>query len=53
MEEAIIGRELTEETISDAEEAVVRGAEPMSQNEYKIALFKGVISEELRAIKEA
>ncbi len=52
-EEAVIGKELTDETIARAAEAAVEGAEPMSENGYKIPLFKGVVIEELRAIRDA
>jgi xanthine dehydrogenase YagS FAD-binding subunit len=47
VEQAIIGRALTEETISAAAEAAVEGAEPLSQNGYKVPLLKGVVREEL------
>jgi xanthine dehydrogenase YagS FAD-binding subunit len=50
VEEAIIGRKLDPQTIDQAAEAVVRNAEPMEQNGYKIPLFKAVITEELEAI---
>lgn len=47
VEETIIGRHLNAETIEKAVEAVVQGARPLSQNAYKLPLFKGVIREEL------
>ena len=51
VEKAIVGAELTDDAIAKASEAVVDGAEPMSGNGYKIPLFKGVIAEELRAVR--
>jgi xanthine dehydrogenase YagS FAD-binding subunit len=47
VEKAIIGKALNEETISAAAEAAVEGAEPLSQNGYKVPLLKGVVREEL------
>jgi xanthine dehydrogenase YagS FAD-binding subunit len=50
VEEAITGKPLDSKTIADAAEAVVKDAEPLSKNEYKIPLFKAVIEEELSKI---
>ena len=50
VEEVIVGQRLDEATIAKASEAVVKNAEPLDKNGYKIPLFKGVIREELQAI---
>lgn len=49
-ENAIVGRKLDEQTIAVAANAAVKDAEPLSDNAYKIPLFKGTIEEELTAI---
>jgi len=46
-EQAIRGRELDAKVIADAAQAAVAGAEPLEKNGYKIALFQGVMEEEL------
>ena len=51
VEKAIRGRRLDEATIADAARAVVDYADPFPGNTYKLGLFKGVIEEELRAIR--
>lgn len=48
-EDAILGRPLDESTAAKAAEAVMKGARPLGQNEYKIDLFKGLLMEELTA----
>lgn len=50
VEEIIIGQQLDEAIIAKASEAVVKNAEPLDKNGYKIPLFKGVMQEELQAI---
>jgi len=50
VEEAIRGRRLDGQTLADAAQAAVEGADPLPGNTYKIDLFKGVIREELAAI---
>lgn len=50
VEKVITGQRLDPQIIDRAAEAVVRNAEPMEQNGYKIPLFKAVIAEELQAI---
>jgi len=50
-EEALIGRHLTDETIRDAAQATTEGAEPMSQNGYKVDLLRGVVAEALRRLR--
>lgn len=50
VEEAIIGRRLDAETVTRAAAAAVNNAQPLKQNSYKIALFRGMMEEELTAI---
>ena len=50
VEEAIVGRRLNAATVERASEAVVRNAEPLNHNGYKIPLFQGLIEEELMKI---
>jgi xanthine dehydrogenase YagS FAD-binding subunit len=50
-EKVIIGRRLDNKTITEAAQAAIEGAEPMSGNAYKLHLFKGIIEEELAAIR--
>ena len=50
VEDAIRGRRLEGQTLEDAAQAAVEGADPLPGNTYKIDLFKGVIREELAAI---
>lgn len=49
-EEAVRGRVLDDETLTLAAEAVVRGAEPLEHNGYKVPLFAGLIRDELAAL---
>jgi len=51
IEEAVTGSKLDMATIKAAAEASVAGAEPLSMNGYKIALFKGLVAEQLEAIR--
>lgn len=53
VEEAIRGRLLDAETISRAADAVVRDADPLPENRYKLDMFRGVIEEELTAIRQS
>ena len=50
VEEVITGKTLDAATIDLAVDAVVKNAEPLEHNAYKIPLFRGVIQEELTAI---
>jgi xanthine dehydrogenase YagS FAD-binding subunit len=52
VEAAITGKVLDGPTIAAAAEASVEGAEPLSGNGYKIDLFKGLVTEQLEAIRE-
>jgi xanthine dehydrogenase YagS FAD-binding subunit len=47
VEQVIRGKELTADMIAAAAKAVTSGAEPLEKNGYKLALFRGVIEEEL------
>jgi len=51
IEEAVTGSKLDTATIEAAAEASVAGAEPLSMNGYKIALFRGLVAEQLEAIR--
>ena len=50
-ESVITGTKLNDATIGEAAEATVTGAEPLSENGYKIELFKGLMTEQLEAIR--
>lgn len=50
-ERAITGKRLNADTIAAAAEAAVEGAEPLEHNGYKVALFRGVVTEELEALR--
>ena len=51
-EKAISGRPLTDETIASAARAAVAEAEPLAANGYKIAMFRGMLEEELAKARE-
>jgi len=51
VEKAITGTKLDDATIDAAARATVDGAEPLAKNGYKIELFKGLITEQLAAIR--
>jgi xanthine dehydrogenase YagS FAD-binding subunit len=51
-EEVLKGRRLDQERAAMAAAAAVKDAEPMEQNEYKIALFRGLIEQQLIAIAQ-
>ena len=48
-EDAILGRSLDESTVTRAAAAAMKASQPLHQNEYKIDLFKGLLTEELAA----
>ena len=50
-EEVITGTKLDDATIAKAAAATVEGAETLENNGYKIALFEGLMKEQLEAIK--
>jgi xanthine dehydrogenase YagS FAD-binding subunit len=47
VEHAIIGNELTADTIAQAAEAAITDAEPLSENGFKVPLLRAVMEEEL------
>ena len=51
-EEAIVGTTLDAATIDKAAAATVVGAQPLEQNGYKVALFEGLMKEQLEAIRK-
>ena len=51
-EEILKGRRLNQERAVMAAAVAVQNAEPMEQNEYKIALFRGLIEQQLLAIAQ-
>jgi xanthine dehydrogenase YagS FAD-binding subunit len=50
-EDALTGRRLDAETIQRASVALVKGAQPLRYNGYKISLFWGIMEEELRKLQ--
>ncbi len=52
-DETLVGKRLDAETLSKASEAVVKNAQPLKKNVYKIPLFRGMMEEELLAIAKA
>jgi xanthine dehydrogenase YagS FAD-binding subunit len=50
VEEVIINKKLDADTIAKAADAVVKGAEPLEHNGYKIPLLQAIIEEELSAM---
>lgn len=50
VEQAITGKRLDAATIAKAAEAAVTKSRPMEHNSYKVALFKGLIEEQLGTI---
>jgi len=53
VEAAVTGKPLDAATIAAAAEAAVADAEPLSENGYKIPLVKGLVAEQLEAIRES
>jgi len=51
VEKVITGTKLEAATIEDAALAAVTGAEPLAENGYKIELFRGLMAEQLEAIR--
>ncbi len=51
VESVITGTKLDAATIAKAAEATVAGAEPLARNGYKIEIFKGLMTEQLEAIR--
>jgi xanthine dehydrogenase YagS FAD-binding subunit len=53
IENAIIGRRIDGPAAARAAEAAMTNARPLTQNEYKLPLFRGMIEEELLAAQKA
>jgi len=51
-EKVVKGKRLDRDRAAKAAEAAVKNAEPMEQNEYKIALFRALIEQQLMAIAQ-
>ncbi|HSK10239.1 MAG TPA: FAD binding domain-containing protein, partial [Vicinamibacterales bacterium] len=49
-EQALVGKGLTPAVAAAAADAAMQGAEPLEKNGYKIAMFKGAITESLLAL---
>jgi len=52
-EQTLTGNPLNTDTIARAVNSVLRKAEPLEKNSYKIPLFQGMLEEELRAIAKS
>ena len=50
VEQAILGQRLDAKVIAKAAEAAVVGARPLAQNEYKVDMLKGIVTEALGRI---
>lgn len=50
VEKVLQGNQLTEDTIAEAARAVIKNAQPLSDNRYKLDIFQGIIEEELTAL---
>lgn len=48
VEQALLGRRVSEETAAMAGELSVRGAEPLRHNEYKVALLRNLVKRSVR-----
>ncbi len=49
-EKAVVGNRLDQKTIGLAAAAAVKGASPLEQNGYKVALFRGLVEEVLEGL---
>jgi len=49
-ERAIVGRRLNKRTVRDAAAAALKGAQPLSDNGYKVELLRGTVEEALLAL---
>jgi xanthine dehydrogenase YagS FAD-binding subunit len=49
-EKLLVGHELTPKLVAQAAEAATHGAQPLSQNAYKVGLVPGVVEESLLAL---
>ena len=52
IEAAITGAKLDADIIAKAAEAAMKNAQPLAKNDYKIPLFRGMIEEELAALRK-
>ena len=52
-EKIVTGKEIDDETASQAAAACVKDAVPLAKNEYKLHLVRGVVEEALLAMKQA
>jgi xanthine dehydrogenase YagS FAD-binding subunit len=52
-EQVLIGNRLDTDTIKRTVDAVLKNAQPLEKNGYKIPLFRGILEEELRAIAKS
>jgi xanthine dehydrogenase YagS FAD-binding subunit len=50
-EDALVGEPLTSDVVEAAASASTAGAEPLSENGYKIRLVEGVVREALRRLE--
>jgi len=50
VEAAVTGKQLDTKTIAAAAEAAVEGAELLAKNGYKVAMFRGLVAEQLEAM---
>jgi xanthine dehydrogenase YagS FAD-binding subunit len=50
VEKVLTGAKLTPEVAAKAGEAAVQGAKPLTNNEYKVTLFRGVVEEQVLAL---
>jgi CO/xanthine dehydrogenase FAD-binding subunit len=48
-----VGSRLDRKTIDRAAAAAVKGAVPLEQNEYKVAMFRGLVQEVLEGLVPA
>jgi xanthine dehydrogenase YagS FAD-binding subunit len=52
-EDTIIGKKLGPDVIAQAADTAVKGAQPLEHNGYKVAVFRGIIQEELSKLVKA
>ncbi len=52
IENAVIGNRLDPEVIAKAASSAMIAAQPLAQNDYKVALFRSLVTEELTAIRK-
>lgn len=50
-ENVLVGRKIDAGVAKDAAEAAVKGAEALAKNGYKLALFRGIVEEQLMGMK--